>query len=356
MAMGDGIDFSGELAARVKRAASSGTALRIVGGGSKAFYGRNVVGEALELASHRGIVEYEPTELVLTARAGTTLSEIDETLAQAGQILASEPPRFDDAATIGGAVASNLGGPRRPFGGSLRDQLLGVKLLNGKGEQLRFGGQVIKNVAGYDAARLMAGALGTLGVLLEVSLKVVPAPRLERSHVLEVGAEKALDLLCEWGRRVSPMSAALYDDGRLYCRFSGSEGAVRAASTRFGGEELPDAQSFWAGVRDHRHPFFQGDAPLWRFSVPSAAPRFALEGDWLFDWAGAQRWYRGPESVSRLREVATAAGGHLTLFRGGDADERFHPLDALSLGLHRRLKAALDPAGILNPGRIYADL
>ena len=351
----DQTDLTEELAARVSEACASRSPLRIVGGGTKRFYGRDVDGEPLELAGHRGLVYYEPTELVVKARAGTRLQTIEAALAEAGQMLAAEPPHFGEGATLGGAVAAGLSGPRRPFAGSLRDQILGVTLLNGRGERLRFGGEVIKNVAGYDVSRLMAGALGTLGVLLDISLKVAPRPRLEKTKAVEVSAERALEILAEWGARPSSMSAACFDGARLVCRFGGSESAVGAASELFGGEELAQAESFWLDLREQRHPFFAGDESLWRISLPLGAPLLPLSGTWMLDWGGAQRWYRGPESAAVIRAAAVDAGGHATLFRG-TASERFHPLDPVSAALQRRVKDALDPRGILNPGRLYESL
>jgi len=268
-----------ELIERVKEAAADKIPLCLRGGGSKAFYGRRCEGQPLDLAGHRGIVSYEPSELVVTARAGTPLAEIETALADNGQLLPFEPPHFGPGATLGGMVAAGLSGPRRPWGGSVRDAVLGVKLLNGKGEVLRFGGQVMKNVAGYDLSRLMAGALGTLGVLLEVSLKVLPRPAEERTRAFELDAEAAAARQIEWGRLPLSLSGTLYDGERLFVRLCGSTQGVAAGLEALGGEEVTDGP--WRGAREQTLPFFQGDGPLWRLSLPAAASALKREGDLL---------------------------------------------------------------------------
>ncbi len=344
-----------EFSERVRRAAADKTPLRIVAGGSKAFFGRMCEGEPLDVSGHRGIVSYEPSELVITARAGTPLAEIEAALAQNNQLLPFEPPHFGDRATLGGMVAAGLSGPRRPWGGSLRDAVLGVKILNGRGEVLRFGGQVMKNVAGYDLSRLMAGALGTLGVLLEVSLKVLPRPAVERTRVFELDADSALARQVEWGRRPLPLSGTLHDAGRLYVRLCGSGQGVQAALDQLGGEEC--AASPWTAAREQTLPFFQGTAPLWRISLPAAAPGLNLPGETLTEWGGALRWLRADLPAPSVRQRAAALGGHATLFRGHDGrGEVFQPLAPAMLALHKRLKQSLDPRGIFNPGRLYEGL
>lgn len=344
-----------ELIERVKQAAASGSTLCISGGGSKAFYGRRCSGETLDLADHRGIVSYEPSELVITARAGTPLADIEALLARNGQLLPFEPPRFSPATTLGGMVAAGLSGPRRPWGGSVRDAVLGVKLLNGRGEVLRFGGQVMKNVAGYDLSRLMAGALGTLGVLLEVSLKVLPRPAEERTRVFELAAGEAAARQIEWGRLPLSLSGTLYHAGRLQVRLCGSGQGVQAALDRLGGEDVGDAG--WTAVRDQTHPFFLEAGHLWRIALPAAAPELSLPGAILTEWGGALRWLRTDAPAEWVRRRAAALGGHATLFRGHDGTgEVFQPLAPAVLALHRRLKSAFDPHGIFNPGRMYEGL
>ncbi len=349
-------DITTALAGQVREAAATGRALRVRGGGSKDFYGRTPAGEPIEVAPHRGIVNHAPTELVLTARAGTPLSEIEAVLAEHGQMLPFEPPRFGPAATLGGTIACNLSGPRRPYAGAARDLVLGTRVLNGRGEVLSFGGEVMKNVAGYDVSRLMAGALGTLGVLLEVSVKVLPAPEAELTLAQEAGPADALDRMHAWAARPLPVSATCGDGERLYVRLSGAARAVEAAARQLGGEPLPEAGRFWHAIREQEHGFFSGEGALWRLSVACAAPPIPLSGAWLYEWGGAQRWFRGGADPEAVRAAAAAAGGHATRFRGGRRDDVFHPLSAGLLTLHRRLKQAFDPAGVLNPGRMYGEL
>lgn len=348
-------DRGEQLAARVAEAAAAGTPLRIEGSGSKAFYGRAVEGEPLPLAGHRGIVAYEPAELYVTARAGTPLAELEEALAARGQRLGCEPPRFGGRGTVGGMVAAGLSGPRRPWSWAVRDVVLGVRCVNGRGEILTFGGRLMKNVAGFDAARLMAGSLGTLAVLLEVTLRVDPVPEASLTVSLECGMAEAIERLAAWGRLPLPLAGACHLDGRLHLRLEGAEASVREAAARLGGEARAEDGGLWAGLRDHALPFFSGDdpRPLWRLSLPPATPPLPLPGDWLLDWGGAQRWLRTDAPAGAVRAAAERAGGHATCFRG-EGIEPFHPLPPAALALHRRIKAAFDPAGILNPGRMHA--
>jgi len=335
-----------ELIQSVQQAIVARTPLCIRGGGSKAFYGRACVGEALDVSGHRGIVAYEPSELVVTARAGTPLAEIETLLAQHNQMLPFEPPHFGPGATLGGMVAAGLSGPRRPWGGSVRDAVLGVKLLNGRGEVLRLGGQVMKNVAGYDVSRLMVGALGTLGVLLEVTLKVLPRPACERTLVFDDVGRKS--------RMAMPVSATLQVDGRLYLRLSASLRCIEMAAEQIGGADADP--SIWTAVREHTLPFFQSDLPLWRISLPAAAPALNLPGSELIEWNGALRWLSTDLSANTLRQRVAALGGHATQFRNPGKGEVFQPLPSAMLTLHRRIKHALDPHGLFNPGRLYEGL
>ena len=339
----------------VLEAAGNNQPLAIQGGGTKSFYGHAVVGKSLPVTEHTGIVSYEPTELVITARAGTPLQAVEDALHEKGQMLAFEPPHYAAPGTLGGAVASGLSGPRRPYVGSARDFVLGVKILNGKGEQLSFGGQVMKNVAGYDVSRLMAGAQGTLGVLLEVSLKVLPVPPIEVTLTFEQDTSQALVLANRWAGKSLPLAGACYDGERLQIRLAGTDSGVRAARSMMGGEEGDG--SFWLKLRDHALAFFAADEPLWRLSVPPGSPLAGLPGTWLLDWGGAQRWLRSGADVAEIRDQAQQAGGHATLFRGARAGEAvFHPLPEPLAQLHRRLKKAFDPHRILNPGRLFPDL
>lgn len=347
-------DQGAEIAARVAEAAAAGTSLEIRGGGSKAFYGRRPQGEPLETSGHRGIISYEPSELVVTARAGTPLADLEQVLADGGQVLPFEPPHFAGGATVGGAVASGLSGPRRPFAGAVRDFVLGTRIVNGRGQMLRFGGEVIKNVAGYDLSRLSAGALGTLGVLLEVSLRLLPRAEAEDSRMLETPPETLYRLTEQWLRAGIPVSAAIHDGTRLLVRLSGSESAVADGIRQIGGSALEDAAGFWRELRDHALPFFAGDRPLWRLALPPAAPMPALDGERLMDWGGRQLWLRSESPAAAIRAEARRLGGHALLFRGGDRDgDVFQPLENGLADIHRRLRGAMDPAGILNPGRVY---
>jgi glycolate oxidase FAD binding subunit len=332
--------------------------LRIRGGGTKDFYGGTARGDDLSTREYRGIVSYEPTELVITARAGTPLAEIDSALREKGQMLAFEPPHFGASATLGGCVAAGLSGPRRAYAGAVRDFVLGVRILDGKGDDLRFGGQVMKNVAGYDVSRLMAGSLGTLGVLLEVSLKVLPLPPGETTLHRQCDEARAIQLMNAWAEKPLPITATAYCDGNLGVRLSGARVAVDAAAKKIGGAvaDPVQAERFWAGIREHADAFFADGGPLWRLSVKSTTPPLCLPGKQLVEWGGALRWLVSDAEPNTLREAAARAGGHATLFRGGDKSAGvFHPLPPALMKLHRNLKQALDPAGIFNPGRLYPD-
>ena len=360
---------------RVLAARADRTALEIRGGGSKSFYGGVPSGEPLELHELAGISSYEPTELVVTVRAGTPLAELEAVLAEKGQGLAFEPPRFalggKAVGSVGGMVAAGLSGPSRACAGSVRDHVLGATLLNGRGELLSFGGQVMKNVAGYDVSRLLAGSMGVLGVICEVSLKVLPQATASATLRFEMDEARALNQLQRWGGQPLPIDASAWHRGQLTLRLAGAGAAVSAACTRLGGERVEQtaAAAWWAEVRDQRHAFFrlgdgdqaEGEA-LWRLSLPSTAPPLvlarALPADGFIEWGGAQRWWRGRTAdAASVREAAAAVGGHATLFRGRDKSHGvFAPLAPTLLRIHRGLKQAFDPEGLFNPGRLYAEL
>lgn len=344
--------------AAIRTAVEQQTSLRIRGGGTKDFYGNPVDQSCmlLDMADYSGIVDYEPTELVITARAGTRLADLEAELDRHGQMLAFEPPHFGAAATLGGCVATGLSGPRRVAAGSVRDFVLGVRILDGKGEDLHFGGQVMKNVAGYDISRLMTGALGTLGVLLEVSLKVLPKPAAEMTLCMAMEEAAAIEKMNQWAGKPLPVSATCFTDGQLLLRLSGAEPAVRAAQVKLGGETLKDDNIFWQSVREQTHQYFQSDKPLWRLSVKSAAPPLLLPGKQLIEWNGSLRWLRVDDGVDAeaIRQTAKAAGGHATLFRHNKSGVSvFHPLPSGMMKIHRALKEKFDPAGVFNPGRLY---
>jgi len=346
---------------QIQDAYTSEIPLNIQGGGSKAFYGRKVKAEILDVSGNSGVISYEPTELVITVRAGTKISEIKEVLAGHNQMLAFEPPCFSATATAGGMVACGLSGPRRPYVGAVRDFVLGLKCLNGKAEILNFGGQVMKNVAGYDVSRLMTGAMGTLGVLLEISLKVLPKPVYELTLKGESDVPKAIGLMNKWAGQAIPVSAASFHDGNIFIRLSGHKSAVLAASSQFSLSEYSDGENYWESLREHRDDFFgdnyfSDNEHLWRLSVPSTTEKINLHGQCLIDWGGAQRWLKTSEPVEQVRDVISKVGGHATLFMGGDRNgDIFHPLSAGIEHLHVALKNAFDPKRILNRGRLYKE-
>ena len=342
----------------IRAAASDKRPLRLRGAGTKDFYGQALAGEILDTRAHAGIVAYEPTELVITARCGTPLAEVEAAMRARGQYLAFEPPHFGPGATVGGMVAAGLSGPRRQTAGAVRDFVLGVRLLDGRGDTLTFGGQVMKNVAGYDVSRLIAGSLGTLGLILEVSLKALPLPLAEATLKLEMPEEKAIEMLNKWGGKPLPISACAWTGGELSLRLSGAASAVGAACEKIGGERI-DADAggrFWTGLREQSDVFFHFDMPLWRLSVPSVAPPLALPGRQLIEWGGALRWFATNADARTVREAAASAGGHATLFRASDKSAgAFTPLQPALARIHKNLKQAFDPAGIFNPGRMYPD-
>ena len=347
---------------RVRSAATAKTPLAIRGGGTRDFYGQAIVGDVVDMKPLAGIVDYDPTELVVTARAGTPVAEIDDALAARGQMLGCDAPRFGPGATFGGLVATGLSGPRRPYAGAVRDLILGVRIVDGKGDDLSFGGRVMKNVAGFDVARLMTGALGTLGIIIEISMKCLPLPKVEATRMLECTAEEAIRQTNEWGGKPLPISATCHYADQLFVRISASAPALDAVVAKIGGSPVDDGSAFWESIRDHTHRHFAdavaGRAALWRLSVKSTAPHRDLGGDQLIEWGGALRWLvAGPRTdAGEVRAWAQGNGGHATLFRAADKSVGvFHPLPRPIHELHRRLKTTFDPAGILNRSRLYPD-
>lgn len=338
----------------IRKAAAERAHVRIRGSGAKDFYGLALIGDVLDTRAYSGIVDYEPTELVLTARAGTPLKEIESVLAESGQMLAFEPPHFGPEATLGGAIASGFSGPRRAAAGSARDFVLGVRVLNGIGEDLRFGGQVMKNVAGYDLSRLLTGSFGTLGLLLEASLKVLPLPEVERTLRFELDEATAIDHINRWAAKPLPVSASCHVDGTLYLRLSGASTAVAAAQSKLGGDSVADGQAFWQSVREQTHPFFAVSQTLWRFSVKSTTVPLG-QGPQLLEWNGSLRWVAANLDPAIAFDAAERAGGHATLFRGGDKRLGIQRLPAAMVAIHKKIKRALDPEGILCRGRIHTD-
>lgn len=350
-------DISAALQQQVLDALQDATPLDIAGSGSKSFLGHANREMQIDVRSHRGIVEYDPRELVLTARSGTTLHKIEATLSESGQMLAFEPPHFGAGATLGGTIACALSGPRRPYSGSARDFVLGCKLLNGHGEILSFGGQVMKNVAGYDVSRLMAGAYGTLGIMLEISLKVLPRPAASITVARVCSPADAVIYMSTLLSKPYPVDAACYHAELCYVRISGSAQAVREARNKIPGDVVQNAEAFWHALREHELPFFHHHSSLYRIMVKPATPPLSIEGAWLLDWGGAQRWLYSDEDTATVRHSVELAGGHVTIYRGGNqADEIFQPLPAPLLKMHQRLKAGFDPKNIFNHGRLYACL
>jgi glycolate oxidase FAD binding subunit len=363
-----------ELCDQVMTARAGHKPLFICGGGSKAFYGnhrplRPEDGHCLlDITAYRGIVNYQPSELVVTARAGTPLRELESELAANNQMLAFEPPHYEDTATVGGCVAAGLAGPRRMAAGSVRDFVLGARLLDAHGRVLNFGGEVMKNVAGYDVSRLLAGSQGIFGALLEVSLKVLPRPADERTLRLPATEQEALSTFAQWRRLPMPVSAAswipLGEDGKgeLWVRLSGAPPAIEAAHARIAGDTVDagQADAFWLSLREQTHPYFDRARALWRVAVPPASAPLSL-GATLIEWAGGQRWLRGPLEPDMVRKAAQALGGHATLFRAVRQEDVphdgvFHPLAPGIATLTRRLKQELDPSGLFNPGRLALEL
>jgi len=387
-----------QFADAIRTAAGHRTSLNIRGGGTKDFYGNcpgrgsgqphikpgsyhNGEVDFLDVASYAGMVDYEPTELVVTARSGTRLADLEAELYKHGQMLAFEPPHFGSDATLGGCVAAGLSGPRRASAGAVRDFVLGVRMLDGRGDDLSFGGQVMKNVAGYDVSRLMTGSMGTLGVLLEVSLKVLPIPAMELTLRFEMDQAEAIESMNNWAGKPLAISATCFRDGELTLRLSGAEPAVRAAYAKLGGEEIPRGEAFWASVREQTHPFFKedkgnedkgdednggeekkGNKDLWRLSIKSTIPPLSLPGEQLIEWGGALRWliadHENAEAVrTTIHKTASEAGGHATLFKtNGPRTDVFQPLAPPMMTITQRLKEKFDPKRLFNPGRMYPQI
>lgn len=364
---------------RVRAARESHTPLAIRGYGTKSFYGEALRGATLDIRDLSGISSYEPSELVLTARGGTPLSEVESALAERGQYLPFEPPRYPDperpgqrGGSIGGAVAAGLAGPSRASVGNVRDFVLGVTLLDGKAELLTFGGQVMKNVAGYDVSRVLAGSLGMLGVICEVSIKVLPQPPATATLRFDCDEATAIERLQALGGQPWPLNASAWWQGALVLRLAGASAAVHGAVARLGGEVIDPflAQRFWNGMRDQTDEFFvearrslADGAALWRISLPAGSAPLPLRGEQLIEWGGAQRWWVTREPAQRVRALAAQAGGHATLFRAkdkaavlGESASVFTPLDPALERIHRELKQAFDPDGVFNPGRLYPGL
>ncbi|MEK7991309.1 MAG: glycolate oxidase subunit GlcE [Thiotrichaceae bacterium] len=348
-------DITQQLQTSIETAYHKQTKLQIVGGNSKHFYGRQIEGQKLDVSQHTGIIAYEPTELVITARAGTPVMEIQQALAEKGQQLAFEPPLFSQTATLGGTIACGFSGAARPYVGAARDFVLGVKCINGEGKLLNFGGQVMKNVAGYDVSRLMVGALGTLGVLLEISCKVLPLAEETTTLIMPADLKIALDTMLHWNNQAIPLTASCFDGENVYLRLAGT--AIEDSIKQVGAQIYEQGEQFWQDLREQELAFFQQDKPLWRISVPMNTPDLALQGQSFFEWAGALRWLSSDVEAEIIRTKVAQVGGHAILFRGGNRQgEIFQPLEPALLALQKRLKQQFDPKMILNQGKMFAEI
>lgn len=349
----------------IRTAAKSKTPLFIRGGGSKDFYGNSMNRDGHDILSttaYTGIIDYDPTELVMTARAGTSLADLETELQKQNQMLGFEPPHFGPEATLGGCVASGLSGPRRIYVGAARDFVLGIRMLDGNGSNLHFGGKVIKNVAGYDISRLITGSMGTLGLLLEVSIKVLPIPPFELTLRMQMKEAEAIERMNQWAGKPLPISATCFYENNLTLRLSGAESAVRAARAKLGGELISDGAVFWNSIREQTHPFFQSGNSLWRLSLKPNAPPLKLLGQQLIEWGGALRWLacsgeHMDTEENIVRSESILADGNATLFRSNKrSDSVFHPPGPQMIKIYQRIKEKFDPVGIFNPGRMFREL
>ena len=348
-------DISNELQQQVKHAFNNNLALKIVGAGNKSFLGLATEGELLSTQNHSGVISYEPSELVITARAGTPMKTIEELLDANGQYLPFEPPHYGETATIGGCIASGLSGPGRPWSGAVRDYMLGCKIINGKGEVLTFGGQVMKNVAGYDLSRLMVGSMGTLGLLLEVSIKVLPKPEKVVTLRSSTSFETAQKIWINWYRQPLPLSGLTWIDNQQFIRLAGDSIAVENAMNIINADVDDSAADIWQSLREQTHSFFQKNdrQDLWRLSVPQNTPCAATENT-LIEWGGGLRWIRGENE--QMHQQAAELSGHATRYKSEKMNtDIFQPLSKTLKALNQRVKQAMDPAGIFNPGRMYRD-
>lgn len=367
-------DLTDQLVSQVQSAYQNRQALAIQGNGSKLFLIHQVPGQRLSTASHQGIVNYLPSELTITVRSGTLLSDLKEVLTENGQMLAFEPPQFSANATIGGTIAAGLSGPSRPFTGSARDFVLGCKIINGRGELLQFGGEVMKNVAGYDLSRLVTGSYGSLGLILEVSLKLLPLPSREQSISFSLQLNQFAHQVQRLLLSGYPITAACYLDGQAYIRLAGSEKGVASSyqeisqllsKQKFQPQEINNL--FWSELNEQQLSFFDQTQPLWRLSLPGKTENFeryiSAEDKQLIDWGGALRWFYSNQSADKIRSDAQSLGGHAQLFRGNemDSDElknvpKQQPLTPAIMKIHQQIKRAMDPHLILNHGCLYPEL
>ncbi len=357
------MDISEKLQKQIMDAARDNQALQIIGNNTKAFYGRKDIDQSenralpLHVAEHSGILDYQPTELTVTARAGTPLSEIIGVLSEHQQMLPFEPPVFDGRATLGGCVASAMAGPRRPWTGAVRDYLIGTRILTGAGKEIRLGGKVMKNVAGYDLFRPMAGALGTLGLILDITLKLLPLPEQEVSYCMDADADSMQQILRDLRRRSMPVSGASYHNEQFLLRLSGSTSSIDDATNYLPAEMKETGMDYWQELNEHRLSFFDDNRPLYRLVVPAASTYETISGECIADWGGALRWIKTSLQFDEVQQQTGELGGTASIYRNATVGEDvFSPLPEQLLDLHKRIKKVMDPAGVLNPGRLYRDL
>ena len=369
-------DITTELQEQVKHAIRNKTPLCIQAGNSKQFYGHAVDestdAKRLDLSSHTGIINYDPSELCVTVQAGTKLSDLEALLAENKQMLAFEPPHYpsgknnQDTATIGGAIATGIAGPRRAYTGSVRDAILGVKIINGEGEIANFGGEVMKNVAGYDLSRMMVRSQGTLGVILSVSVRVIPKPEHNITLRFNASQNETLSYFQALRKTNLPITATAWLNEQGSIRISASEAVLKSCKNKIKGDEVTDDENFWLGLRDHTHAFFNDDRPLWRFSLPPALSNvISLDDAQLIEWDGAQRWIHSNTPANIIRDIAKSHNGYATLFNSNlkiknhtnlTKIDAFPALEPALFTLHQNLKKQMDPQGIFNPNRIYRGL
>ena len=354
------MDISHDLQNRLSLALENKQPVAIAAGQSKDFYGREICGEKLSVSAHAGVIDYDFRELVVTVRSGTSLIELQKVLSESNQMLPFEPPVYSGMDTIGGVLACGFSGPGRAYYGSARDFVLGCTLLNGKAEQLKFGGRVMKNVAGYDVSRLMTGAMGTLGLLLDVSLKVLPKPETEKTLVIEKPLNDSIEFINSLETQRLPVTASAYHENRLYLRLSGLESTLDHYLKKLQSDSVETDSHFWQQLKDQQLDFFKTDKTLWRFSLPPSTLPLDLKGSTLYEWRGAQRWFIAEDneiSTEEILSVVKRAGGHATQFKNGDRQgEVFTTLPDVLKKYHIKLKQAMDPDGILNPGRLFSFL
>ena len=350
-----GNDIQVELIHAVEKAIEQKQPLAIHGSNSKNFLGNEITGKPVDVSMHSGIIEYEPSELFITAKCGTPLKELESILRDNGQILPFEPPSFTSADTLGGTVACGLSGPRRAYANPIRDCILGAHIINGKAEYLTFGGNVMKNVAGYDASRLMCGAYGTLGIIMQVSIRVAPKPQHEMTTVLECSENQAITQLNRWTQTHFPITASFFHDNLLHIRLEGLQNSVVNTHKKIGGEPLSSSKEFWCSVKNHQHDFFNSDLPLWKLVIPQNTPALSISGKTSLEWNGGLRWLTSNEDSENIINACKRSRGSATLFKSTSKPNDHLPDLPIGLkNLHIKIKSAFDPDNIFNQGRQYS--